>query len=282
MPHNIMLLDVGKADEIGLQAIALGARGFDVGFVPESADILWHSQLVNHGQEEVIEFTAPAVEGAYPYICSFPGHHRLMRGTLFVTENLKDFLVKNPQTVTKVTEWKLSDFSEDLKRVAQHRNFAEGKQLFSTLGCAQCHHLSKLDISGTVSTAGSLNQSVGPNIDDTTKKHKGDAKAVLLEILEPARNIEDKYRQTILALEDGSTVIGIILAEDAGKLKILTGTPPKEHEIPTKNVDSRRASPFSIMPNGLLNTVDKEQILDLLAYLLAGGNAEDAAFKHKH
>jgi putative heme-binding domain-containing protein len=221
-------------------------------------------------------------EGAYPFVCSFPGHHRLMRGTLFVTENLKEFLAKNPQTVTKTTEWKLGDFTEDLKRVGQHRNFAEGKQLFSSLGCVQCHQLNKDGAASSLSAVVGLNQVVGPHVDDTIKKHKGDAKAVLQEILEPARNIEDKYRQTILALEDGTTVIGIIHAEDSAKLKIVAGTPPKELEISAKNVDSRRASPFSIMPNGLLNTLDKEQILDLLAFLLAGGNAEDASFKHKH
>jgi putative heme-binding domain-containing protein len=205
-----------------------------------------------------------------------------MRGTLFVTENLKEFLATNPQTITKVTEWKLSDFSEDLKRVGQHRNFAEGKQLFATLGCVQCHQLNKDGVTGSVSAVGGLNQAVGPHVDDTIKKHKGDAKAVLQEILEPARNVEDKYRQTILALEDGTTVIGIIQSEGGGNVKIVTGTPPKEHEISTRNIDSRRPSPFSIMPNGLLNTLDKEQILDLLAYLLAGGNAEEAAFKHRH
>jgi hypothetical protein len=36
------------------------------------------------------------------------------------------------------------------------------------------------------------------------------------------------------------------------------------------------------MPTGVLNTLDKEQILDLLAYLLAGGNPGDAAFHHHH
>ena len=139
MPHNIMLVNPGKADDVGLAAIDLGARGFDVGFVPESQDILWHSPLVDYGQEEVIEFTAPTAEGAYPYICSFPGHHRMMRGMLFVTDNLKEFLKKNPQQEIKLTEWKHSDLTEDLKRVGQHRNFATGKQLFATLGCIQCH-----------------------------------------------------------------------------------------------------------------------------------------------
>ena len=72
MPHNIMLVNPGKADEVGLAAINLGARGFDVGFVPESKEILWHSQLIDYGQEEVIEFTAPTTEGAYPLSAPSP------------------------------------------------------------------------------------------------------------------------------------------------------------------------------------------------------------------
>jgi len=38
----------------------------------------------------------------------------------------------------------------------------------------------------------------------------------------------------------------------------------------------------SLMPAALLNSLDKEQVLDLLAYLLAGGSADHAAFKHGH
>ncbi len=84
MPHNILLVKPGKADAVGEKAIALGANGFNVNFIPESTDILWHSNLVDHGKEQVIEFTAPASPGDYPYICSFPGHHLIMRGTLHV------------------------------------------------------------------------------------------------------------------------------------------------------------------------------------------------------
>jgi len=282
MPHNIMLVKPGTADDVGLKAIALGARGFDVGFVPESPDILWHSGLVDFGQEQVIEFTAPTVEGAYPYVCSFPGHHRIMRGTLFVTDNLKEFLVKNPQKEIKITEWKHNDFTEDLKRVGEHRNFAEGKQLFTTLGCAQCHQLSKDASTGTLGADSGLHHPVGPTIDDTVKKHKRDAKAVLLEMLEPSRNIDEKFRQVIVELDDGTSRTGIVVAEDAATLTILTGTPAKEQKIGKKSIDARRASPVSLMPSGVLNTLDKEQILDLLAYLLAVGNADNAAFKHHH
>ncbi|MEZ5940580.1 MAG: GDSL-type esterase/lipase family protein [Planctomycetaceae bacterium] len=273
MPHNIMLVNPGKADEVGLAAINLGARGFDVGFVPDSPDILWHSPLVDFGQEVEIEFTAPTKEGAYPYICSFPGHHRLMRGMLFVTNDLKTFLANNPQEKIQVTEWKFEDFSEDLKRVGLGRSFASGQQLFKTLGCAQCHKLSD-----AVATAGG-GQAVGPNIDATVKKYKQDAGAVLREILDSSRNIDEKYRQVIVALEDGRTRTGVIAAEDDTTLTLLSGSPPQEVQIPKQSIDDRAVSTVSIMPRGLLNTVNKEQILDLVAYLLSGGNPDDPAFK---
>ncbi|MCB9952377.1 MAG: ThuA domain-containing protein [Planctomycetaceae bacterium] len=273
MPHNIMLVNPGKADEVGLMAINLGARGFDVGFVPDSPDILWHSPLADFGQEIDIEFTAPTKEGAYPYICSFPGHHRLMRGMLFVTNDLKTFLANNPQEKIQVTEWKFEDFSDDLKRVSQGRSFASGQQLFKTLGCAQCHKLSD-----AVATAGG-GQAVGPNIDATVKKYKQDAGAVLREILDSSRNIDEKYRQVIVALEDGRTRTGVIAAEDDQTLTLLSGSPPQEVQIPKQSIDDRAVSTVSIMPRGLLNTVNKEQILDLVAYLLSGGNPDDPAFK---
>jgi putative membrane-bound dehydrogenase-like protein len=84
MPHNIVLVKPGKADAVAMKAVALGAKGFQVGFVPESPDIIWSSKLLDHSKEQVIEFTAPATPGDYPYVCTFPGHHLLMRGILHV------------------------------------------------------------------------------------------------------------------------------------------------------------------------------------------------------
>ncbi|GEP44500.1 PVC-type heme-binding CxxCH protein [Brevifollis gellanilyticus] len=83
MPHNLLILKPGKADAIMNAAIAMGAKGFENGFIPEGGDVIWHTKLLDHAKEEVIEFTAPA-PGEYPYICSFPGHGIIMRGVLKV------------------------------------------------------------------------------------------------------------------------------------------------------------------------------------------------------
>jgi putative membrane-bound dehydrogenase-like protein len=286
MPHNIMLVKPGKADEVGLQAIALGAGGFDVGFVPQSDDILWSIKLVDHGQEAVIEFTAPTAEGAYPYICSFPGHHLLMRGMLFVTNDLKSYLAKNPQLVTKITEWKIGDFANDLQRVGQQRNLARGKQLFTTLACSQCHKLNKDDAGhnhGHALHPGGSHLVAGPNLDEVVKKYRGEPRAILHEILEPSRTIEEKYRRITLELEDGTVVSGNVLAEDRETLTLFTAPPmSQERKVAKSAIESRHPSALSIMPVGQLNTLDKEQILDLLAFLLSGGKIDNPASKHGH
>jgi putative membrane-bound dehydrogenase-like protein len=271
MPHNLLLVKPGKANEIGEKAMALGAKGFEVGFVPTSTDIIWASKLLDHGKEQVIEFTAPQTEGAYPYVCTFPGHHLIMRGTLIVANNPAEFLAKNPEAAPKITEWKLADFADDLKRVGTHRNFARGQQQFTALACAQCHQLGKEGVA------------FGPSLSDVVKKYKGDAKAVLAEILEPSKTIEDKYRNVTLELGDENSLSGLILAEDKDSVTIQTGpTQAQVQKVAKTAIKSRKASALSLMPSALLNALDKEQILDLLAFLLAGGSADHAAFKHGH
>jgi hypothetical protein len=49
--------------------------------------------------------------------------------------------------------------------------------------------------------------------------------------------------------------------------------------VPVDKIKSRRISPISTMPQGLLNNLNEEEILDLLAYLRAAGNPNDVAFK---
>jgi azurin/glucose/arabinose dehydrogenase/lysophospholipase L1-like esterase len=86
MPHNLVIGLPGSIEEIGLAAEALGAQGFALGFIPDSESIIAHSKLLNFKESELIEFTAPANPGDYDFVCTFPGHWRLMNGTMKVTQ----------------------------------------------------------------------------------------------------------------------------------------------------------------------------------------------------
>ncbi|MDB4541357.1 plastocyanin/azurin family copper-binding protein [Akkermansiaceae bacterium] len=84
MPHNLVIVKPGTADAVGNSAIALGAEGFKKAWLPESADILHASRLLEKGETQELEFTAPTTPGDYQFICTFPGHAGIMRGTIHV------------------------------------------------------------------------------------------------------------------------------------------------------------------------------------------------------
>lgn len=84
MPHNLVLTEPGKADEVYQLALEMGGGGFVLGFVPDSPQIIFASRLLRHQESELITFTAPQEPGEYPFVCTFPGHGELMRGIMVV------------------------------------------------------------------------------------------------------------------------------------------------------------------------------------------------------
>ena len=87
--HNFLLLKPGTKDAVGALADKMlsDPQAMAKQYCPESDSvILKGSKLIAIGQTDVIEFTAPAEAGEYPYICTFPGHWRLMNGVLKVTK----------------------------------------------------------------------------------------------------------------------------------------------------------------------------------------------------
>lgn len=87
-PHNFLLMKPGTLDKVGALANAMltDPKAMEKSYIPESPDILAHTKLVQPGQSDSVEFTAPAEAGDYPFACTFPGHWLLMRGVIHVTK----------------------------------------------------------------------------------------------------------------------------------------------------------------------------------------------------
>jgi len=86
MPHNLIITEPGKADEVYQMAIDMGGQGFELHFTPESPHVLHASRLLRHNEEQLLTFEAPSEPGLYPFVCTFPGHGELMRGVMEVVE----------------------------------------------------------------------------------------------------------------------------------------------------------------------------------------------------
>ena len=89
------------------------------------------------------------------------------------------------------------------------------------------------------------------------------------------------FMWSMLPLTVGNVVIGRVVVEENGKLFVMTSpmTPDNLMPVEGNEVKSRKPYPMSMMPPGLINSLNKDELLDLLAYLQSGGNPNDKAFE---
>jgi azurin len=85
--HNFVLGAPGSLQQIGAAADAYardpGAAA--QAYVPDAPQIIFKTNLVSAGDTVRFQFRAPSDPGDYPYLCTFPGHWRMMNGVLTVT-----------------------------------------------------------------------------------------------------------------------------------------------------------------------------------------------------
>lgn len=86
MQHNVVISTPGSLNEVGAAAdeLAQSPSGAQQQYVPDIPAVLAASDLVDPGQTVRIRFRVPEEPGQYPYICTFPGHWRVMNGILNV------------------------------------------------------------------------------------------------------------------------------------------------------------------------------------------------------
>jgi azurin len=125
MIHNLVITAPGAREEIVAAALALGAEGPAKNFIPDSKKVLWHTPALNPGETTQLNFTAPALEGVYPYVCTSMGHGFIMYGAMYVTTKPLPPLEKDPNVppaMAAVTD--ASDFSNaTLDRIVVSRTF---------------------------------------------------------------------------------------------------------------------------------------------------------------
>lgn len=84
MMHNVAIVKPGKVAVVADLANNLGLQGQEKGYIPESDDLLFHSNLLVPGSSDIFYFVAPSEPGEYEYVCTFPAHSTTMRGILKV------------------------------------------------------------------------------------------------------------------------------------------------------------------------------------------------------
>ncbi len=165
-----------------------------------------------------------------------------------------------------VREWRMDDFKDALAMVGKGRDFARGKALFGGAGCVQCHRFR------------GEGQAVGPDLAGVGARF--DRRALIESIIEPSRVIDDKYRSVVVTTRRGDVEVGRPAGEEGPSLLIAPNVfaPDEVVRIPRADIATQTFSQVSPMPAGLLDTLTREEVLDLLAYLISEGDPKNAAF----
>jgi putative heme-binding domain-containing protein len=155
-----------------------------------------------------------------------------------------------------VKEWTMADFaSGGLDAISRGGDLARGKRLFAEAGCAQCHRL------------GHEGGFIGPDL--TAVAARFDRRTLIESIIEPSKVVAEVYRTATITTKAGAIIDGRIVSEDVNSVSVAINPvdPDQRRRVARKDIAAQRVSDVSPMPAGLLNTLTREEIFDLLAWV---------------
>lgn len=164
-------------------------------------------------------------------------------------------------------DWKMEDALPVVEKDTGTRNFKQGMTLFASVQCGTCH-----SIQGE-------GGSIGP---DLTQLGTRFSKRDMLEaLIKPSEVISDQYISKIYSLNDGTSVLGRLANEDEKSYFVIQNpyAPKMLKEVSKKDVREIKPAKVSIMPPGTINSLNEEELRDLIAYLMAGGNENHVLYK---
>jgi putative heme-binding domain-containing protein len=165
--------------------------------------------------------------------------------------------------------WKIDEAVQVVASDSGKLDYSRGKTLFTVSMCSSCHKM------------GGEGGSIGPDL--TQLGTRFSSKDILESIIDPSKVISDQYAATKFVLKDGSTIIGRLIRQDSDKYYVSQNpfAPLELREVLKSNVVSNSLSNTSIMPPGLIYPLNPQELKDLMAYLMSGGDKNNKIYKKK-
>ena len=165
-----------------------------------------------------------------------------------------------------VRNWTVDDLADALAAPLSGRDFENGRAMFEAASCNTCHNLE------------GRGGNVGADLSQAGKDYPG--AQLLNQILDPSATIRDTHRLWFVELRDESVYNGLIVDETEATLTLAESLQEPELTVTVAKADiaERRPLDVSPMPTGLLVTLTRDEVLDLLAYVAANGDAKNASF----
>ncbi|MEO1990958.1 MAG: c-type cytochrome, partial [Pirellulales bacterium] len=149
------------------------------------------------------------------------------------------------------------------------RDFENGKRAFAAARCIVCHRF------------GEDGGATGPDL--TQAGGRFQIKDMVEAIVDPSKVVSDQYKSSIVQTVNGKVITGRIISDTDQQLVIVTDPEDatKFVTIQRNMIDEIFPGTESLMPKGLLDQLNRDEVLDLLAYTLSKGNRRDGRFRKK-
>ena len=164
------------------------------------------------------------------------------------------------------TEWTLDELSNSAKTGLVKRDFTNGKKMFAASGCYACHRFG---------TQGGM---TGPDLTSAGRRYS--PHDLLDQVVHPSKVINEQFSAVKVLTLDGAVHTGVVVNLNGDSMTLNTDLtdPNKRVGIDRKEIDLLEVSEVSAMPSGLLNPMTQDEVLDLVAYLLSGGDESHRYF----
>lgn len=187
-------------------------------------------------------------------------------GGKLLTESGNDIANTGVQPEGPGRRWTVEE-AEPLVANLVGRDLVKGKAMYAATLCQSCH---------TMQGEGGA---VGPDL--TQLGTRFSPKDILVATINPSETISDQYHATVLELKAGGSIVGKLNDEDDQNYYVSQNpfAPNDIKTIPKNTVVLKKNADVSIMMPGLINRLNEEELKDLMAYLISGGNPDHAVYK---
>ena len=165
------------------------------------------------------------------------------------------------------TAWTLDELSSAASGPGlKGRDFERGRRMFGAAACFSCHRF------------GNAGGMTGPDLTGAGGRYS--PHDLLDQIINPSKEINEQFAPIVVTRNSGEMVSGVVvnLGGDNVTLNTDLSDPNQRVSIDRKEVRSIELSKVSPMPPMLLSMLTKDEILDLVAYILSGGDRANAMF----
>ncbi len=165
------------------------------------------------------------------------------------------------------TMWTLDQLSAAAKDGMTGRDYETGRKMFAAAACYACHRF------------GNEGGMTGPDLTGSGGRYS--PHDLLDQIINPSKEINEQFAPIVVTKNNGDVASGVVVNLSGDNVTINTDVsdPNQRMNIDRKEVKSIEVSKVSPMPPMLLSMLKEDEVLDLLAYILSGGDKENEMFK---